>query len=76
MKTTIPLFLLSLLLPACMASHQVHMEPVRIEPIRVTMDVNVHVDRAGDRADDPEPLTEPVAATAGGDRPARDANER
>ncbi|MBA3029151.1 MAG: YnbE family lipoprotein [Desulfobacteraceae bacterium] len=39
--------ILLLLLPACM-THKVEVAPVKIEPIHITIDVNVKIDRALD----------------------------
>ena len=46
----------------CITQHAVHVEPVRLEPIHVTLDVNVRV-----QSEDAEAPAVPT--TAGGDAP-------
>jgi hypothetical protein len=54
-KRLVPLlFLLPLPVAGCM-THAVRVEPITLEPVRVTMDVNLHVD-------DTRPVPEPRAA--------------
>lgn len=47
-------------LGACVSSHQIQVAPVQVEPIRMTVDVNVH---APDAAPDAAPA-KPVARNA------------
>lgn len=48
------LLLLPVLLaaPACATSHNVHVAPIQVAPIRMTMDVNVNVHETTEAAED------------------------
>lgn len=63
------LLALPVLAAGCMSQHSVRVEPIQLQPIQVTMDVNVHVqneeaETAGDEADDAADTATPVTEDA------------
>lgn len=56
MRRLAPLFVLFGLIGGCATQHNVHVAPLEVQPIRVTMDVNVNVhesaESVGDEADE------------------------
>jgi len=77
MKRLLPLFAAGALvaLPGCL-SHAVRVEPITVAPVRVQMDVNLHVDDTRPPAEDAEDAVEDAVddaadATSGEDAPAR-----
>lgn len=55
-----------LLVGGCVTEHSVHVAPIQLQPIQVTMDVNVHIDDNHAAASDAG--TESTSTT-GGDAP-------
>lgn len=68
------LFASLLLVGGCVTEHSVHVAPIQLEPIQVTMDVNVHIqdnqtEDAADAGVDAAPSETPAEDTAGGETP-------
>lgn len=60
MKSLLPVAVFSLVTLGCATHHVVHVTPVEVAPIHLTMDVNVHVDgQVGATLEDEKPPQEP-----------------
>ena len=77
MKRFLPLFaaLALLPLPGCL-SHAVRVEPITVAPVRVQMDVNLHVDDERPAAADAEETLEDAAEEATEGTAGEDARSR
>ena len=53
-RITIAAITLAIASPLAGCMHSVHLDPIQVEPVQVTMDVNVHIEDERDDADDAE----------------------